>query len=333
METDHSGSSGPKDDDKPLIVRVKRKASHSLLDAFWLEINERPLKRPLLDFEKLSISGSSGKEEELRTKRVLVKHVETRGSSVATFELFQSFMPTCSEGSESKTRNEERKSTFRGQNIREKLLSKARESKEVLAKNARFEQIWSRRGKKLMKDDKALHEIAVSLEDQRMLSSYLPLLREFIPDAAVKIESDLHAHASRQGAKDDYVYDYYVMQDDGDMIQEDAFNALPLVQVDDADDFYDGPDSDYETDDSNAENNPLNDYPDETSDEEETESGETDSELEEGEEKEEEESASSTTSGEDIDRSFEDEDGFDVDEDYFEYGDGDSDAEDCRWSH
>lgn len=80
---------------KPVIVRVKRKAFHSRLDAFCeflmlallhlsvyfylvgifevfsrliqsfcvagLEINERPLKRPLLDFEKLSISDSSTK--------------------------------------------------------------------------------------------------------------------------------------------------------------------------------------------------------------------------------------------------------------------------------
>ncbi|KAK1577110.1 hypothetical protein Q3G72_019062 [Acer saccharum] len=41
--------------DKPVVVRVKCKITRSSLDAFWLEINERPLKRPLVDFEKLSI--------------------------------------------------------------------------------------------------------------------------------------------------------------------------------------------------------------------------------------------------------------------------------------
>lgn len=69
--------------DKPVIVRVKRKISQSALDAFCkyscfdfvvsfvlcelnsiflelgLEIHERPSKRPLIDFEKLSISDAS----------------------------------------------------------------------------------------------------------------------------------------------------------------------------------------------------------------------------------------------------------------------------------
>lgn len=38
----------------------------------------------------------------------------------------------------------------------------------------------------------------ISLEDQRLLCSYLPLLREFIPNAAEEIESDMRAH-SKQG--------------------------------------------------------------------------------------------------------------------------------------
>lgn len=33
----------------------------------------------------------------------------------------------------------------------------------------------------------------MSLEDQRLLSSYLPLLREFIPNAAAEVETDLIA--------------------------------------------------------------------------------------------------------------------------------------------
>ncbi|KAL9382771.1 hypothetical protein Peur_025806 [Populus x canadensis] len=44
---------------KPVVVRVKRKAHQSRLDAFWLEINEKPTKKAMLDLEKLSISNNS----------------------------------------------------------------------------------------------------------------------------------------------------------------------------------------------------------------------------------------------------------------------------------
>jgi len=88
---------------KPVVVRVKRKPSQSPLDAFcklsssfcffflgfiwgivclkfcmWvfqcnvgLEINERPLKRSLLDLGKLTISGSAQKGMLLLVKFVL----------------------------------------------------------------------------------------------------------------------------------------------------------------------------------------------------------------------------------------------------------------------
>jgi len=117
------------------------------------------------------------------------------------------------------------------------------------------------------------------LEDQRLLSSYLPLLREFIPSAASEIESDLHVSMFEQ---DDYVYDFYTTRDDMVITHEDV--PIPLVQVDE-DDFYDGPDeSEYDSDDSNAENNPRHDYPDEISgDEEEVESEASENESEESE--------------------------------------------------
>ena len=38
----------------------------------------------------------------------------------------------------------------------------------------------------------------ICLEDQKLLSSYLPLLREFIPNAAEEIEADMLAY-SKQG--------------------------------------------------------------------------------------------------------------------------------------
>ncbi|CAI0554621.1 unnamed protein product [Linum tenue] len=44
---------------KPVVVRVKRKLHQSILDAFWLEINERPSKRATLDLAKLSLGDSA----------------------------------------------------------------------------------------------------------------------------------------------------------------------------------------------------------------------------------------------------------------------------------
>ena len=39
----------------------------------------------------------------------------------------------------------------------------------------------------------------ISLADQKLLSSYLPLLREFIPTAAAEIESDMRAYMFEKG--------------------------------------------------------------------------------------------------------------------------------------
>ncbi|KZV47365.1 RNA-directed DNA methylation 4 [Dorcoceras hygrometricum] len=106
-------------------------------------------------------------------------------------------------------------------------------------------------------------QMDTNLENHEIMAEYLPLLREVLPTAAVEIENDINDHTSRQVSSDDYVYDYYAVTND-DNVDTDSAIQYPLVQVDDDDDYYDGPDnSDYETDDSNAENNPLNDYPDE----------------------------------------------------------------------
>ncbi|EEF42289.1 RNA-directed DNA methylation 4 isoform X2 [Ricinus communis] len=277
--------------EKPLVVRVKRKSSQFRLDALWLEINERPSKRPLFDFQKLSISDDSAhkKVEESKTKKVFVHHITTVSSSDVITDILQSFVPSSAEAI---PKSEERKQTFKKDNKQEQLLSKARQSQEISAQNARFEQIWrSRRGNKEASDDRALHDMChfydvvrvdvggrstvmqeqevMSLEDQKILSSYLPLLREFIPSAAADIECDINNCMSKP---DDYVYDYYTVRDDMGMGDEDSLSPFPLVQVED-EDFYDGPDdeSEYESEDSNAEHHPRNDYPDEASEEEDEE--------------------------------------------------------------
>ncbi|ONH99715.1 hypothetical protein PRUPE_6G045300 [Prunus persica] len=342
-------------EDKPVIVRVKRKALQSPLDAFWLEINERPQKRPLLDFENLSMSDSAAKAEELKTKKVFVQHVETVSSFHTTVDVVKSFVDLNSDDvCDRKTRNEERKDTFKKENQKQdQILSKARQKQEVVAKNARFEQIWrSRKGNKETSHEK-LHEMChfydvvrvdveersnelqqedeISLEDQRMLNSYLPLLREFIPSAASEIESDLSANSSKQASEDGYVYDLYAVKEEMDIDTENSSKSFPLVQVDD-EDLYDGPDeSEYDTDDSNAENNPLNDYPEEIS-EEESESDTSDNESEENESSSEK---SSEPKGLEDNDFLEDDmyDGND-DGDDFDYDvDQSDDGEDRRWSY
>ncbi|KAJ8774241.1 hypothetical protein K2173_009672 [Erythroxylum novogranatense] len=264
---------------KPVIVRVKDKSNHSAIDAFWLEINERPLKRPLLDFEKLSINGGS---EELKTRKVFVQHVETVSSSDAILDVIQLFVSKSVDSVEGNPKCDERKRTFKKIDKHGELLTKAKQNQELLAKNARFEQIWSPLHdmchfydvarvdvEEKLKEQHKHDDIVVELEDQRILCSYLPLLREFIPSAAEEIESDMHTYLSEQ---DDYVYDYYTVKDGKDICDRGAsmLYVPSSVQVED-EDFYDGLDdeSEFDSEDSNVEAHLRNEYPDETSDEEE----------------------------------------------------------------
>ncbi|CAN1177419.1 RNA-directed DNA methylation 4 [Linum perenne] len=140
----------------------------------------------------------------------------------------------------------------------------------------------------------------LSMEEQKLLSSYLPFLRELIPNAAEDIEVEISSSIS-QG--DDYVYDYYTVNDSMDITDEDMSISLPLVQVED-DDFYDGPDeeSEYDSEDSNAENHPYNEYPDECLEEEdELQSEEESTEHDEDEEEEEDDEGEGNDNDDDDD--------------------------------
>ncbi|CAL5386331.1 unnamed protein product [Camellia sinensis] len=160
----------------------------------------------------------------------------------------------------------------------DQLLVKAKQKQEALSKNARFEQIWrSRKGRKEATHDDALHEIChvydavrVDVEETASevqiriwritrLSSYLPLLRKFIPSAAAEIEY-IHDYMSNQDHQRMTLYDLYAVKDDTNITEEDASNPFP-VQVEDDGEFCD------------AEDNPLNDYPDEDTSEDNKDSG------------------------------------------------------------
>ncbi|XP_068648805.1 RNA-directed DNA methylation 4 [Aristolochia californica] len=280
---------------KPVVVRVKRKLTQAPLDALWLEINERPLKRALLDFENLSVSESAGNVD-LKTKKVLVHHVETVISPEATKDALQLFVePHLSDGNGFKKKIEERKHMFKQHNQKQGLLrSTARQKHEEHVKSARFEQIWKsrNRNKEAMYDDFindfcSLYDVvrvdveeeeaSTSLqnyvnstldEDDAILCNYLPLIREYLPTAAAEIEADVIARSSKQ---DGYVYDLYTVSKALDSPGGDDLTMYPVVQVDVEDNYCcDGTvHSEFETDDSNAEDNPINDYPDEVATEDE----------------------------------------------------------------
>ncbi|KAK6271679.1 hypothetical protein POUND7_008762 [Theobroma cacao] len=362
---ENSSATPQSTDDKPVIVRVKRKVSQSRLDAFWLEINERPLKRPFSDFQKLSISESSQKEE-LKSKKLFVRHVNTVISSEATVDILQSFMvgaainmlPGSADATTGNAKSQKGRHPHKTDNQREQL-SKSIQKQEEIAKNDRFEQIWrSRRGKKEAVDDmyhfydvvrvdveessnSMQAEEEISLDDCKLLSSYLPLLRECIPAAAAEIESDMRAYMYE---RDEYVYDYYTVKDDMDIDEDTASNPFPLVQVED-EDFYDVPyESEYDSEDSNAEDNPRNDYPDEISEEEEDEDAKSRA-SDQSEEGSEHTSNKSSEVGdvrcdrlvEDGDLLYEDDiyDGYHDDANHIRDGnsDDDTEGEDWRWSY
>ncbi|EYU45683.1 hypothetical protein ABFS82_14G066100 [Erythranthe guttata] len=280
---------------KPIVVSVKRKAFHSPLDAFWLEIQERPLKKPTIDIAKLSISGaSSSRVEEPGPQKILVQHLETVESSEHTLDVLRSFMPNSSgelkskDIDEKRRRSLERRRRFPILNKLDQLMIKAKERKEGVARNSRFEQIWrSRKPGTIDTEDKAIHDMCRLYEvirvdkepeieeqqesrmdldgDCKMVAEYLPLMREILPSAASEIESDIQNRMFKEDSSDEddfYVYDFYVVKEDANVTVSDSEVPFPLIHVED--DFYDGrDDSEYETDDSNAENNIRNDYPEE----------------------------------------------------------------------
>ncbi|KAJ1688771.1 hypothetical protein LUZ63_012926 [Rhynchospora breviuscula] len=283
-----SSSSPPPDlaNEKPVIVRVKRKLTQARFDAFWLEINERPSKKALLDFGSLSISDSTAQkvEEEPKSKKLFVHHVETITESDAIGSVLHSFLTDSNVSKEKKI--EDRKRAFKLGKKPDELKQGARQKHEEMARNARFEQIWKSR-KDSFKEVCHLYDVLqvdatadtpsktkkkrdITVEEEAILCNYLPLLREHIPSAATTIESDIFSVYSEE----DYVYDLYTVEKDGDTKMEDIQADYPLVQVDngDDDDYYDGPPkSDYDTDDSNAEDNPAFDYPEEEDSDEEEE--------------------------------------------------------------
>uniref|UniRef100_A0A0E0BMT0 Uncharacterized protein n=1 Tax=Oryza glumipatula TaxID=40148 RepID=A0A0E0BMT0_9ORYZ len=101
---------------KPIVVRVKRKPSQTRPDAFWLEINERPVKKAMLDFSSLSVSEPSSApnkvsvltaSEEPRVKKLLVQHIETVHHSEAVQDVLHSLLHSDLDAKEIKSKTKE----------------------------------------------------------------------------------------------------------------------------------------------------------------------------------------------------------------------------------
>ncbi|KAG6522102.1 hypothetical protein ZIOFF_019236 [Zingiber officinale] len=269
-EFDHKKPSSPEfDHRKPSSAGfVYRKASSAEFD-HWkagLEINERPHKKAFLGLGNLSLSdcGTGKVLNELASKKMLVHRLETVGRSQSVKDVLHSFLK------------------------HDQLRAKAIKEHEDLARSARFEQIWKKRGS-IDAEECSLYEkchlydvVRVDAEDEThqrvpkpkvapevggaIFDKYLPLLREFLPQAAEEIEHD------RATTEDNFVYDIYTIGSGVD-IDTDSIDEHPLIQVYVEDDYYDGSSlPDYESDDSNAENYPWNDYCDEESDFEDSDS-------------------------------------------------------------
>ncbi|KAF7048536.1 hypothetical protein CFC21_057288 [Triticum aestivum] len=282
--------------EKPVVVRVKRKPSQARPDAFWLEINERPMKKAILDFSSLSISqpsSSAQASEEPRVKKLLVQHVETVHHSGAVEDVLHSLLHSDLSTKEIKSKTKERNERMKQDKKQDQLRSAARQRHENLGRNARFAQIWKSRKGDNNEVDETLREIChlydavqvdsdgekhpaeprmTSVEEGAILCNFLPLLREHLPSAAEEIESDIVSLAQ---SEDSDVYDIYTVKEVDDTNMEEGASAAsyPLLQVDDEDgECYDDDEYPYDTDDSNAEDNPLYDYPEELSEDEDDDS-------------------------------------------------------------
>uniref|UniRef100_A0A0E0R397 Uncharacterized protein n=1 Tax=Oryza rufipogon TaxID=4529 RepID=A0A0E0R397_ORYRU len=270
--------------DKPIVVRVKRKPSQTRPDAFWLEINERPVKKAMLDFSSLSVSEPSSApnkaSEEPRIKKLLVQHIETVHHSEAVQDVLHSLLHSDLDAKEIKSKTKEWNNRTKQDKKQDQLRSAARQRHEVTLEEMlalhKFGGVGKETGMKLMNHYEKyaifmmLSKIT-SFEEGAILCNFLPLIREHLPSAAEEIESDIISLAQ---SEDSDVYDIYTVKEvDDDTTMEGTSSApYPLLQVDDGDDVCYDDDDPYDTDDSNAEDNPLYDYPAELSEDEDDDS-------------------------------------------------------------
>lgn len=260
---------------KSLVVRIKRKRLLPPIESLWLEVSERPAKRPELEISSLCLNDvehqNPCKMVEARSKRLLFHHLETvKTLGAEDTSRVESLLMEARDGKMASTYKDRRKSSLKS---------------NALAQTARFEQVW-KRCKGANKDDSMselfhLYDVVrldveadiaekhrrqeqenreAELAENHLLRNYLPLLKEYLPTAAAKLESDVPLQPAEE---DEYVYDVYAPEEDANGDETNEY--YPMVHVIDDEDLRWGESSELEFDseDSNDENNPLNDYPEE----------------------------------------------------------------------
>ncbi|CAK9265044.1 unnamed protein product [Sphagnum jensenii] len=282
--------------EKPRLVRVKRAREQAPIDTLWLEVSERPSKRHEPDIGTLTLSS---KEPHLSlaiedvSKKLLFRRVETISPSgekgVPLYESLLVIPPPPDTKACMQQETHEIPLLI--------VLCNLWEILQAVAKAARFEQVWrSRRGgervaaddahmdgmhdffhlydlvridveaeaaKKAASQEQAKREAAMA--ENSFMASYLPLLHECLPEVAADVEAQIASSLDSLHTKEDYVYDVYAMEDTNEPEVDEEDEDYPTVQILETEgyDWREPNDSDYDSEDSNAENNPLHDYPEE----------------------------------------------------------------------
>lgn len=276
-------TAGSQDEARPMMVRIKRKRLQPPIEALWLEVSERPSKR--LEAELLAFSlndsdtTSSDKAVESKPSMLLFHHVDTVTS-------FGSEETTRVDSLLRKFHNDSDKDRHRSwvKSKHGKPLTTSREKHQELASKARFEQVWrSRKGATKQDNLSELfhlydivrvdldanllekHEREAELAENRLLQDFLPLFKEYLPSVAAEVESSTTTSFVVK-EQDDYVYDVYALREGavGGEAERDILD-YPMIQVidDEQSGWGSSEESEYDSEDSNAENNPINDYPEE----------------------------------------------------------------------
>ncbi|KAH9535249.1 hypothetical protein CY35_17G043000 [Sphagnum magellanicum] len=287
--------------EKPRLVRVKRAREQAPIDTLWLEVSERPSKRHEPDIGTLTLSS---KEPHLSlaiedvSKKLLFRRVETISpSGEKGVPLYESLLLKVNDKKHVWENRKKQQESWKSKEKQEHLLAAAKEQHGAVAKAARFEQVWrSRRGgervaaddthmdgihdffhlydlvridgeaeaaKKAASQEQAKREAAMA--ESSFMASYLPLLRECLPEVAADVEAQIASSLDSLHTKEDYVYDVYAMEDTNEPEVDEEDEDYPTVQILETEgyDWRELNDSDYDSEDSNAENNPLHDYPEE----------------------------------------------------------------------
>jgi hypothetical protein len=93
-----------------------------------------------------------------------------------------------------------------------------------------------------------------AMAESSFMASYLPLLRECLPEVAADVEAQIASSLDSLHTKEDYVYDVYAMEDTNEPEVDEEDEDYPTVQILETEgyDWRELNDSDYDSEDSNG---------------------------------------------------------------------------------